>query len=100
MNAHLKNCEKRAHGKLYLLGKIRRYMDGNTALRLFKCMVLAYIEYGNSFLIGSDIASLSKLQKAQNKGLKVAQGRDPRYNTGQLHKEARLASWEVRVRLA
>lgn len=100
MKQHLNESIKRAHGKLYMLGKVRRYMDSGTALKLFKCMVLPYIEYGNSFLLGIDAASLCKLQRAQNRGLKVALGRDMRYNTKILHKEANLASWEVRARIA
>lgn len=35
MKVHLNNCVKRAHGKLYMLGKVRRFMDRNTALNLF-----------------------------------------------------------------
>lgn len=100
MNIHLNNCVRKAYGKLYLLGKVRRYMDSKTALCLFKSMVLPYIEYGNSFLLGSDIAMLNKLQRAQNRGLKIALAKDMRYSTGILHKEARLASWEVRARMA
>lgn len=51
MNLHLNNCFKRAYSKLFMLGKIRQYiyMYSKTALNLFKCMVLPYIEYGNCF---------------------------------------------------
>lgn len=100
MNQHLNDCIKKSHGKLYMLSKIRCFMNKKTALNLFKCMVLPYIEYGNCLLLGSDLASLCKLQRAQNEGLKVALGHEQRYSTSALHKEARLASWEVQARLA
>lgn len=99
MKLHLNSCVKRAYGKLFMLGKIRRYMDKKTSLNLFKCMVLPYIEYGNSFLLGSDKASLVKLQRIQNKGLTIVLGRDIRHITDILHKEAGLASWEVRAHI-
>lgn len=63
-------------------------------------MVLPYLEYGNCFLLGSDIVSRHKLQKTQNKGFKMALGRYTRHNTNDLHKEAGLATWEVRARIA
>lgn len=75
-------------------------MDKKTALNMFKCMVLPYIEYGNCFLLGSDVLSRKKMQRTQNKGLKMALARDIRYDTNELHKEAGLASWEVRARIA
>lgn len=52
MDIHLRNCLKRTYGKLYVLGKIRSRLDKISALNLFKCMVLPYIEYGNSFFVG------------------------------------------------
>lgn len=59
-----------------------------------------YIEYGNGFLLGSDLTNRNKLQRAQNRVLKIALNRNSRYSTDILHKEARLASWEVRARMA
>lgn len=41
-----------------------------------------------------------KLQSLINKGLKLALRRDRLCNTKILHKDARLASWETRARLA
>lgn len=62
-------------------------------------MVLPYIEYGNCFLAGSDLVSRNKL-RVQNKGLRIALNRNHRYSTNILHKEARLATWEVRAQIA
>lgn len=100
LNVHLNHCIKKAHHKIYMLSKLRVYMDNASALKLFKSMVLPYIEYGNSFLLGSDKVGRIKLQRVQNKGLKVALRKDSRYSTDILHKEANLATWEVRARMA
>lgn len=51
------------------------------------------------FLLGSDIVSKTKLQRAQNRGQKTALGREIRESTNALHKEVGFASWEVRVRI-
>lgn len=100
MDVHLNNCIRRAYSKIYMLIKLRVYMDKSAALSLYKSMVLPYIEYGNSFLLGSNTASKIKLQRIQNRGLKIALKRERRYSTDILHKEARLATWEVRARMA
>lgn len=56
--------------------------------------------YGNSFLLGTDQAGRIKLQRAKNRGLKIALNKNARYCTNLLHKDARLATWEVRARMA
>lgn len=67
LDVHLNNCIRRAYSKIYMLSKLCVYMDKNSALNLFKTMVLPYIEYGNSFLLGSDLASRNILQRTQNR---------------------------------
>lgn len=100
LDTHLNSCIRRAQGRIYMLGKLRACMNKFAALNIFKCMVLPYIEYGNCFLLGSEVVSRKKLQKTQNRGLKLALGRNVRFSTNELHKEASLASWEVRSRIA
>lgn len=86
--------------KVYLLQKIRRSINTNTAVLLFKTMVLPYLEFSNSFLIGCNQREKNKMQRLQNKGLKVALGRERRYNTVDLHREANLLNWEYRARIS
>lgn len=63
-------------------------------------MILPLIEYGNCFLLGCTMAEKTKIQRAQNKGLKIAFNRNRCYSTKQLHKDAKIAPWEVRARIA
>lgn len=86
--------------KLFLFRKLRSSIDNHTALILFKSMVLPYAEFANVFVTGCDDQRKIKLQRLLNKGLKVALRRDRLSETKLLHKEARLASWETRARLA
>ena len=53
-------------------------------------MILPILKYGDIFLISASKDYRDKLQKLQNRALKCALGRDKRYNTNALHKEAKL----------
>lgn len=99
-SVHLDACVKNACHKIYMLRKIRNCINVRTASTIYKTMILPIIEYGNIFLLSCTSAEITKIQCIQNKGLKVAFNRDRRYSTRLLHKEANLASWEVRSRIS
>lgn len=61
-------------------------------------MVLPNLEYANLFLSGR--TKLKKIQQVQNRNLKNILNKDRMYSTRLLHKDAKLASWEVRARLS
>lgn len=63
-------------------------------------MVLPYLEYGNIFLLNCNEGDKIKIQRTQNRGLKSVLRRERRFDTRILHQEARLATWEVRARIA
>ena len=48
-NDHIKNNIKKAGHKVYMLSRVRQYVNTNTALTIFKSMILPYTEYGNIF---------------------------------------------------
>lgn len=91
---------RKANHKIYLMRKIRGSVDNKTALLLFKAMVLPYVEFANCLLVGCVEYDKIRLQRAINKGLKLALNRDRLYDTKLLHKEANLANWETRERLS
>lgn len=45
----IKNCIKQVNHKMFLLRKIRGYMNATTSLLLYKSMILPYLEYGSNF---------------------------------------------------
>lgn len=96
-NIHLDACIRNASHKIYMLRKIRNNLDQRTANTIYKTMILPLIEYGNCFLLGCTVVERTKIQRIQNKGLKIVFNRDRLYNTKLLHKDAKLASWEVRA---
>ena len=66
-NKHLENCIKLISHKAYLLSKIRQYIDMNTAVTIYKTMILPIIEYGNVLYEGSNKKLLNDLQTAQDR---------------------------------
>lgn len=75
--------------------KIRNNLDNETALLLFKSMVLPYAEFANCLLLGCIEHDKIRIQRAQNKGLKLALNKNRFYSSKILHKDANLASWET-----
>ena len=58
-NKHIENCKKFATHKVFLLYKIRKYIDMETSLKIFKSMVIPYIEYGDIIYSGSNSRMLN-----------------------------------------
>ena len=95
-NDHIKNSIKQAGHKVYMLSKIRQYINKKTALIIFKSMILPYIEYGNIFHGTCTELYQHKLQVIQNNGLKISLHRSRYFNTVDLHVEARLLPCKYR----
>lgn len=91
---------RNVNNKLHLMSKVRRSVNNFTALTIFKTMVLPYLEYAACFLIGCNQVDRIKLQRLQNRGLKLALNKDRLYGTITLHNEAKLATWENRTKAA
>ena len=72
-NTHLNNTIKITAYKLHQLGMIRRYITEGAALQIYKTMVLPYLDYGDIFIIGANKSKLAKMQRLQNRGLKMCQ---------------------------
>ena len=68
---HIKETLKLVSHKLFLLSKIRKYLTKKQALTIFKSKILPYFDYGDIFCIGSHEKSLDKLQKMQNRALRI-----------------------------
>ena len=84
-NKHLENCLKLISHKAYLLNKIRMYIDVNTAIRIYKTMILPIIEYGNVIYDGANQKLLDNLQTSQNRILRICVQRNCYTSTTLLH---------------
>ena len=70
-NRHIDNCRKIISHKLYMLSRIRRYIVDYTAICVYKTMIAPIMDYGDIIYAGSNLNNLDKLQKLQNRGLRI-----------------------------
>ena len=70
-----------------MLSKVRRYIDFNTAIAIYKTMILPVMEYGN--VANSESKLLSKLQVLQNRALRIT-------SVISMHQDSKVAKLEAR----
>ena len=68
---YLQTCLQRTTHKVYMLSKVWRYIDFNTAITVYKTMILPVLEYGDVAYDNSDTKLLNKLQVLQNRALRI-----------------------------
>ena len=83
-------CIRQVSHKIYMLTKIRPFINNTQALYLYKSKILPYFDYGDIFYNKTFSRTLLRLQKLQNRALKLCMGKDALYNTDLLHVEAKL----------
>ena len=74
--------------KLYLLAKIREFVDKKQAITIYKSKIMPYFDYGDIFQLGVQVKTRDMLQKLQNRALRLVLNRDSRHNVWELHHEA------------
>ena len=77
MNKHVESMIKKARCKLGLLYKIRKFISSETALLLYKVMIRPHMEYGDFVVESSNQIYIDKLEKMQEKGLRLAEFQPP-----------------------
>ena len=93
---YLQGCIQRATHKIYMLSKIRRYIDVNTATTIYKTMILPVMEYGDVVYENSDLKLLDKLQILQNRALRICLNRQVHIPVILLHQECKIAKLKAR----
>ena len=86
--------------KLAIFGRLRYCIPDEVALQFYKTMILPILEFGNIFNEFCPSNIRNKLQRLQNKGLKIAPKRIPRYPTFNLHIGSNLSSFSKRAEIA
>ena len=79
------------------MARLNAFIDVKTAILLYKTYILPILEYGDILYAGVKKDILKKRQKAQNRGLKVAQRVDYLTPTYRVHAVARLNMLEDRL---
>ena len=93
---HVHESIRKASHRLYQLCKIRRYINTSSAVSIYKSMILPYMEYGDVFMSGANQVDLDKLQRLQNRGLRICLQSETRTTLYDLHKHSKLQRLEHR----
>ena len=96
-NKHIDYVNKIITHKIFILSKIRRFIDKNTALHIFKSMIVPIIDYGNIIYAGGTETKLVKLKRSQNRGLRICLDVNGYISTVALHRLAVIPQIHVRV---
>ena len=95
---HAKSIIMKVSEKLVYLKRIRRFINSQAALNIYKNMILPILEYGDVLLISITAGLRKKLQTLQNKALKCALGLDPLTSTEETHRLAKVDQLKHRRR--
>ena len=96
---HLKNTYQIASHKVYILSLLRAYLATDASLYLYKCKILLYIDYGDIFYHGAQNHLLEKLQKLQNRALRICTKLAPRSSVDFLHYNTKTPLLKIRRRV-
>ena len=93
---HLENTIKILAHKIYLLQKIRSYINDDAAIKMYKTMILPYADYGDIFFINANNKQLQKLETLQNRALRICLNVAIYIPVEVLHQSAQLPMLRVR----
>ena len=85
-NLHINSLIRTVSHKVSLLTKVKKYLSDGAALQIYKSMILPYIDYADVVFDKAYSRDLEKMQRLQNRCLKVCANRDRLFNTVQSHK--------------
>ena len=73
-----------------LPGKLRKYMNKEVAILIYKSMLLPYFDYADILFHKANVSETGKLQTLQNKCLRICLGKNRRFSTNACHKLAEV----------
>ena len=76
--------------KTNLLSKIRKFLNEKVALKIYKSMILPYFDYGDVIYNTASKEGLDRLQRLQNRCLKICKNVNMRFNTEELHRITKM----------
>lgn len=89
----------RTNNKIYLLGLIRKYLSRNSAIRLLKALAMPYMEYAFFVLGACSDKTVTKLQRLQNRGMRISLLCPTRTSTNILHEQCRMLTVKNKMKL-
>lgn len=98
--SHINHLVSKAYNKIYMLGKIRKYINPKIAIQIFKTYILSQLEYCSHLLIGTNNTTFTKLQKAANQALRICFNAPPLTSNFKLHATAKVLPLKYRRDIA
>lgn len=96
--AHVNKIISACNQKLFTLSKIRKYITQGIAITLYKSLILPILDYGDVFYSCVPNTYLDKIQKLQNKALRIVD-LSPRYTSNiHLHNKYQVIPLYIRRR--
>ena len=87
---HIKCIQGLAAHKVYMLSKIRPCINQSVAIRIYKTKILPYFDQGDILYIDAFQKDLDKLEKLQNRALKICANANNRHHIANLHNNANI----------
>ena len=93
---HISTVLNSVSHKAYILSKIRRFITTYSAVKIYKSMLLPYFDYADIVFDKANQNNLDKLQRMQNRCLKICLRSDIRTDTDLIHSTVKTAKLEYR----
>ena len=94
--AHLATVVRTVSHKIYLLSRVKKFMSNRSALLVFKTMIMPFLDYADVVYHNASAKELEKLQRLQNRALKLCLGFHKREDTEFVHRSAKVPLLENR----
>ena len=95
-SSHIATLLNNIAHKAYVLCKVRRFISEYAAVKIYKAMLLPYFDYADIIYDRARQGDLDKLQRAQNKCLKICMMADVRTDTDLIHAHTKVPKLENR----
>ena len=95
-NNHINRLIRTLSHKAYQLAKIRRYINEETSLKIYKTMIIPYLDYGDIIYDAAPLKQLEKLQKIQNRCLRTCKASQSTPSTVELHARYKVGYLKTR----
>ena len=95
---HLATVIRNVSHKIYLLSHVKIFMSNRTALLVYKTMILPFSDYADVVYHNASTKELEKLQRLQNRALKLSLSFHKREDTEFVHRTAKIPLLDNRRR--
>ena len=88
---HIRYVQGLAAHKIYMLSKIRPCITQSVAIRIYKTKILPYFDQGDILFIDAFKKDTDKLQKLQNRALRICLNTNNRHHIVNLHNTTKIS---------